>query len=514
MRANMFLSRARLKQLLAPWAVQYIKIVLSSFRKYRSAYQLLAFPIKNYFYAAIVACFPNGHWGYEKILTLIFAHRDSDVISRSEWFLYYFQRYQKLYPECVLKWRVGASVSYLMLHDVEKLQNVMQAYADIQERIIGKKQLDALGFRIITVNLFGAYNLHAWLDTHVKATLLGWLPKYKLIQLIRPGEQIVNPVMLDYWKKYFDVIVDEEAIELLSPLRKYLEEDLTLAATLRGKAVYIEHAKGVVQKEWERQGRRPLLQLNADDQEFGREQLAKAGLPRDAWFVSLHVRDAGYKQGSHLAEDESDSYRNADIESYKLAIQEVVRRGGYVVRVGDPKMKPFVSMEGVFDYALSDIRSNRTDVFLFSQCRFFVGVSSGPLLTPGLFGVPVVMTNFAPMSGRPHAGNCIFIPKLLWMRDERRYATFHEVLSSDLGRMFTSHGYAEKGIDIIDNSPEELRDVVVEMLDRLDGNAVYSEEDEKRQGSITALYQKYSGYGDLGRMGNVFVKNYASQGLL
>lgn len=512
----MFLSRSQIKKLLSPRALQALKTLRSIFIKCGSMYQLFVFPIKKYFYVTIIYFLPKNHWGYEKILNLIFRLRRCgyDVINRSKLFLYYFQHYQELYPECILKWRVNACISHLMLHDVENLQNVMQDFVNIQESIIKQRQLDALGFRIVTDNLFQNYNVHAYLDTHVKAMLLGWLPKHKIIQLIRPGDSVLNPVMLDYWKQYITVIDDAEVIERLSPLRKYLEEDLSLTATLQGKVVYIEHAKCIVQKEWERQDRQPLFQLNSEDQEFGREQLAKVGIPRDAWFVSLHVRDAGYKTGSHLANEEYDSYRNADIESYKFAVQEVVKRGGYVIRVGDPQMKPSFTMEGYFDYALSDIRSNRMDIFLFSQCRCFVGVSSGPVLTPVLFGVPVVMTNFVPMSGRPHAGNCIFIPKLLWLRDERRYATFHEVLSSDLGRMFTSHGYEEKNVDPIDNSPEEIRDVVVEMLDRLDGDIVYSEEDEKYQRSISELYQKYSGYGDMGRMGKAFIQNYANQGLL
>lgn len=514
MRKIRSLSRAKIKKLLSPRALRFLKTLLLIFIKCKLAYQSIAVPIRKYLYATIISFFPKSRWGYEKILHLIIGHRGYDVIYRSRLFLFYFLRYQKLYPESILKWRVNACISHLMLHDVDRLQNTMQEYVDTQERIIKKKQLDAFGFRVITDNLFQNYNTHAYLDTHVKAMLLGWLPKHKMIQLIRPTDPVLNPVMLDYWKQYITVIDDAEVIDRFSPFRNYLEEDLSLTATLQGRAVYIEHAKCIVQKEWERQDRQPLLQLKREDQDFGRGQLAKAGIPKDAWFVSLHVRDAGYKKGSHLAEDECDSYRNADIDSYKLAIQEVVRRGGYVIRVGDPKMKPCPAMEGLFDYALSDIRSNRMDIFLFSQCRCFIGVSSGPVLTPVLFGVPVVMTNFVPMSGRPHAGNCIFIPKLFWLRDEHRYATFHEALSSDLGRMFTSHGYEEKGIDIIDNTPEEIRDVVAEMLDRLDGGEVYSEEDERRHRSVTELYQKYSGYGEMGRMGNVFTLKYANQGLL
>ena len=506
-------TREQVKRLLPSDVIVYIKKALFIIRKQILFYQQISDRLKKKVYAAILSAFPKTHWAYERILALVCRHRHEHPSDASRQFLNYFQSYLKVRPDAIFKWRLEAYNSYLLLHDHVGLHNTMQYFIDSQKAFIKSHQLDVLNFRIANNIFYANYNTHAYLDTHIKAMLLGWQLEHKILVFLREEGTICNPEMLKYWEKYVEVITDPYAIKTLSLFSDYFLDDLTCTAYLNGRAIYIEHAKCVVQKEWERQNRQPLFQLNSEHREFGREQLAKAGIPKDSWFVSLHVRDPGYKKGSYLAKEEYDSYRNADIESYKLAIQEVVQRGGYVIRVGDPKMKPFIAVEGFFDYALSDIRSNRMDIFLFSQCRCFVGVSSGPVLTPVLFGVPVVMTNFVPMSGRPHAGNCIFIPKLLWLRDERRYATFHEVLSSDLGRMFTSHGYEEKRIDIIDNSPEEIRDVVVEMLDRLDGNAVYSEEDEKRQRSITELYQKYSGYGDMGRMGKAFIQNYANQGL-
>jgi putative glycosyltransferase (TIGR04372 family) len=477
--------------------------------KITSIYRLAVYPLKKFFYSTVVSIRPKGRWGYEKVLTLIHSCRGGDVKQNSRLFIQYFQQYYDLYPDCIEEWKLAAGYRYLMVHDIEKLQKAMQTFVDVQEKKVKRKRLDVLGVRIIKEDIFQNYNTHAYLDTHVKAAFLGWSPDRKIVHLLDPNCVVMNPVMLSYWGKYITILNDPEAIQQLFPLRKDLEFDSCFAATLLGKSVYIEHAKCIVQKEWEKQNRDPLFKLTDEDYEFGWSQLEKVGIPKGTWFVSLHVRDAGYKNGSHLAEDETDSYRNADIGTYELAMEEIICRGGHVIRVGDPNMKPLAERVGVFDYALSDIRSNRMDIFLFSQCRCFVGVSSGPVLTPVLFGVPVVMTNFMPISGRPHAGNCIFIPKLLRMQKEERYASLNEALSSDLGRMFTSHGYTEKGIGIVDNSSEEIRDVVVEMLDTLSGEQVYSDEEEARQELVTELYLEYSGYGGMGRMGNAFINKHA-----
>lgn len=468
---------------------------------------------KILFYKLVINIDPKNNWAYENILELIHYKSNLNVIKKSKLFSNYFNQYQAFNPRSIIKWRVEVGSAYLMMHDIHNLQKKMQDYYDFQGSIINNNGLDVLKFKIITDNLFQCYNTHAYLDTHIKAIKLGWLKEDNLVQLIGSGEPIQNPVMLEYWKKYITVINDDDVVNEFQSLRKYLEVDISFAANINNNAIYIEHAKAIVQKEWEKQNRKPLMELTESDKDFGYDNLQKKGIPKDAWFVSLHVRDAGYKTDSYLSENEIDSYRNADIDAYNLLIDEIISRGGYVVRVGDPNMKPMAQKKGVFDYAYSDIRSNRMDIFLFSQCRFFVGVSSGPILTPVLFGVPTIMTNFVPLSGRPHAGNCLFIPKMLWLRDEQRYATFEEALSSDLGQIFTSDGYEEKNIDLIDNSPEELNEIVVEMLDQLDGNMKYTDEDDQRQNEVTMLYKKYSGYGDLGRIGNAFIAKHA-RGLL
>jgi putative glycosyltransferase (TIGR04372 family) len=324
---------------------------------------------------------------------------------------------------------------------------------------------------------------------------------------------MTNPVMLKYWSKYLHVTYDKELISKLNSIREYIEEDLSFSAWIHGKAVYIEHAKSVVQKYWEKENRPPLLSLLPEDQKFGEEKLAELArenqiqLTRDTWFVSLHVRDSGYKLGDHRKLDVIDDFRNADIESYVPAIEEIIRRGGIVVRVGDPKMKHLRPIPGLIDYAHSNHRSNLMDVYLFSACKFFIGVSSGPVLNPIIFGVPTLMTNFMPVVGRPHASNCLFLPKLLWLNDEKRYLTFREILSTSIGKIYTTVGYVEKNISIIDNTKEDLMNATIEML-----NEIYKNESSHPhhfrdlQDELKKLYERYSGYGDLGFLSYEYLK--------
>jgi putative glycosyltransferase (TIGR04372 family) len=505
----MYPRRAQVKKKLPPFLLNYIKVLRLFYGRIERIYKFLIFPMKKISFSVSISIFPKKYWGYEQILDLIWQHRNYNLFKYSKLFLHYFQFYRELNPESILKWRIELCVIYLMQQETAKLERVMQDCIEIQESVAYQKKFDILGIKIINEDIFQNYNTHAYLDTHIKAKLLGWMPDYKIVHLIRPESLVANPTMLEYWKQYITIVEDEKAIEYMLPLKKYLGMDSCMVANLRSKSVYIEYAKGIVQKEWEKQKRPPLFKLNSDDVCFGRDLLAKKGIPKEAWFVCLHVRDAGYKTGSYQKKEEYDSYRNADIMAYEPAVREVIKRGGYVVRVGDPNMKPFIEMDGLFDYAHSDIRSNRMDIFLFSQCHFFIGVSSGPVLTPVLFGVPVVMTNFVPMVGRSHADNCIFIPKMIFLKQENRLASFQEVLSSNLGRIFSSHGYDKHDVELIDNSPDEIRNAIIEMIEILNGKKTYSEEDQIRQEKITTLYQKYSGYGDRGRMGNSFLQKYS-----
>ncbi len=74
--------------------------------------------------------------------------------------------------------------------------------------------------------------------------------------------------------------------------------------------------------------------------------------------------------------------------------------------------------------------------------------------------------------------------------------------------MYDSEGYKKAGVKIIDNTSQEIFDVVKEMYHRQNGLWSSSEEDEILQKKFKSLFTKKNrAYGSPARLGTDFLKN-------
>jgi putative glycosyltransferase (TIGR04372 family) len=361
---------------------------------------------------------------------------------------------------------------------IRAAESVMQRYLDAQNGFAREHQLDKLGIRFQGdfLNIIGHIAL---LDSYVKMGILGQRSTTRPILLIGPG--LSNTCYLDYWRRYLpDMISDPLALEILWPLAKYLEDRYGAVMDSSGRQIYKLNncdREKAIQAQWEAEGRGHLLTLSESDHERGWQCLRSLGVPSDAWFVGLHMRE-GRVQGT----------RNADISTYRIAIESIVAWGGWVIRMGDPAMKPLPAIPQVIDYAHSAVRSDWMDVFLWARCRFFIGTQSGPSNVPPTFGVPCVLTNWPSPGLRPLFNKDLCIFKLNWSEREARYLNFEEVISSPLSLAECTGYRASQGIKLVDNTPEEINEVAIEMLDRIEGKLRYSKEDEELQERFDRLY--------------------------
>jgi putative glycosyltransferase (TIGR04372 family) len=418
----------------------------------------------------------------------------------------------------------------LVPNSAEKLQILIEAHDNLAEDVINlqgdfdaalsiycrKQQLQrhfAETFRLDDANIL--YLPDDWvrnighmalLDFWVKMKHLGWRSWQHLL-LLAPPKATANPAYLDHWRRHFTVITDPYLIRALAPFASALGNRVASVLQLPdGQEKYFCEGMGVIQEQWEARGHKPLLELSQAERQRGREGLARLGVPEGAWFVCLHVRSAGFhKEGEGLHQ----AHRNADIHSYLPAVRHIIARGGWVIRLGDKSMEPLPPLQGLIDYAHSPCKNSAMDVFLCGACRFFIGVASGLSHLPTTFGVPCVLTNWVSNAFPVYSAKDLFIPKLTWSDAENRLLRFDEALEPEVRKLsYCGLKLLERDLRAVDNTPEEIMELVDEMFEVLDGAAQYTAAD----GQMQEVFRRLAvGYGLVGfsRLGRAFLRKYA-----
>ena len=148
------------------------------------------------------------------------------------------------------------------------------------------------------------------------------------------------------------------------------------------------------------------------------------------------------------------------------------------------------------------------DVFLCARCRFLIGTQTGLSHVPNTFGVPCAITNWPSLAMLPWADQDLFVPKLCWSEKDGRFLTFAEVMRSHLGYALFTMPFTREGVRVVDNTPDEITGVVLEMLERQEGTLHYTEEDEALQKRFRDLAEA-SGVDAVSRVGRAFLRKYA-----
>jgi len=419
----------------------------------------------------------------------------------------YLDSYLNTFPQMILKFRNQAGLASKSPADIEHYQSLIFK----QQQVRGFNGASA---RLIDSNTFLVNaSTHAYLDTYIKSRILAGYGYKNVFVCLNKKQRagIKNMAMLSYWKHYIQLIEPQRARKIFGCRKNLHTEDITWAINLKNKMTYIETAKYRVESEWNKKGLgRPLHLCDAEHIHNGKKAMSKLGLPKNAWFVVLHVRDNGFQNGDWQKQNPYDDYRNADIETYREGVEFISEIGGYVVRVGDPRMKPFQSSPNLIDYAHSSIRSTYLDTYLFAMCKFFIGTSSGPILTPQLFGTPTLATNFAPIGYRAHTKNSVTISKKYYSKPLGRILNLQEALNHTCSHETHGYRFKENQISLIDNSSDEISSAIIEMNGVVDSNKTYSKLANSLQQAADYSYETRNGYPCLGRLGEKYLMNMSS----
>jgi len=236
----------------------------------------------------------------------------------------------------------------------------------------------------------------------------------------------------------------------------------------------------------------PQLRFLPQEEERGRRLLQELGVPEGGRHFCFHARDSAYLAVAHPHQTREQwayhDFRNGAIANCLPAAEALAAQGMTVLRMGHTVDNPIrTTHPRIIDYAARR-GSDFDDIYLISHAKFFLGNTSGVTAIAHCFGVPTAMANLVPIGGWPSwLKSDLFITKKFWSREQDRLLSFRELIAAGADRWHSAAEFEKAGITLIENTAEEILELVLEMNARLDGKWAERPGDQALQDRFRAL---------------------------
>ena len=305
-------------------------------------------------------------------------------------------------------------------------------------------------------------------------------PKQKFLDLhYLPDSAVCNTQLLAMWEKVISIYpaAPIEALEWLN--------NLIPGGRFHNIGANIHNDRDILNLL---AGSKPHLAFTQEEEARGRKFLRSLGIGPDDPYICLNVRDDAY-YNTVGKENERQAFRDSSIENYVLAAEVLAERGYHVLRMGRKVNRPIRSRsEKIIDYAYEGMGDEFLDVFLGANCHMCLSSGSGYDAIPAIFRRPVSFVNLMPIETPPSSQNyLVFLGKGHFDSTTGKQLTFREIINRGLVYGISTEAYATKGVLLKENSPEEIRDVALESIARLDGTWRPDPLSEQRQARFRQL---------------------------
>lgn len=258
------------------------------------------------------------------------------------------------------------------------------------------------------------------------------------------------------------------------------------------------------------------FEFTSDEEQVGQKWLRTMGILQGEPFICFEARDWQYEVSrgtdinlARLAPS------NADIYTYMPALQRITEKGMFAFRLGAAVATPLLSDDPrIIDYATTD-RSDFLDLYLGANCRFLIGGTGGVTAITTVFRKPTVHLNYVAFDEFPiwlagWQSQDLVIPKLIWSVEHSRILSLREIFVLVQGG---SSWLQNPNIRLEDNTEEDVKAVVVEMEERLNGTWQPMVGDDELQIQFwSALGLNREESASYARIGAEFIRSH--QGLL
>ena len=251
--------------------------------------------------------------------------------------------------------------------------------------------------------------------------------------------------------------------------------------------------------------------FNEKERQTGSQEMKAMGIEPGIPFICIHARCKAYHDKAFTFHSRDywsyHDFRDSDIRTYLPAAEYLTSLGYYVIRMGQYVDTPLSSKNSrIIDYS-TKYRSDFMDAFLPAHCRFFLATNSGLFCISQAFDIPVASANWIPIKFQILGRNDLLIPKKLWSNEKKRCLTFQEIVEGGIDSWVWADQYQRAGIEMVNNTAEEILDLAQEMNARLGGTWVTTDEDEELQRRFREILQPGHLFKDMRcRMGAKFLR--------
>ncbi len=226
---------------------------------------------------------------------------------------------------------------------------------------------------------------------------------------------------------------------------------------------------------------KPQLSFNSNDHKRAKTFLAKMGMKGDSEYVCFLGRDPQYMKKWSPGNDWSyHDYRNMPVGDFLPAMSFLAEKGIYCLRMGHIIAQPLQTENPrIIDYATL-YRNEFMDIYLSGNTQLFVSSGTGIDAVTSIFRRPVCFVNLLPAGYTPCSSKHVtIIHKKLLIKSEQRFLSYSEQLENGSAWYVRSSEYEEAGITVVNNTPQEIQEAVMEAWQRAKGEWVETDSDRE-----------------------------------
>lgn len=299
-------------------------------------------------------------------------------------------------------------------------------------------------------------DFHVVLPTFFQGYYIGGIVNTKIFDIYKKCIYFITDKNVDFWK--YVIIFHSDKINIEN-FDSYKYRDISVTFN-------IEVGK-------------PLIPFSNEIERYAREKMRRMGIRGE--YICIHAREVATKTKNFISTYDDTSVVDANINSYGQACDYMRHLGYQAVRIGKDENR-VCEIKDVIDYA-NNFYDELMDFYLLANCKFIIGGMAGIVAVASFWGRPILQVDTLSFcygqESLPRTEYDLYIPKKFYSRREKRYLNLYETWDISFKCDRYNERFKKEGIEIIDNTEEEIFQATVEMNDKL--NHTWKQTEEEKQ---------------------------------